>query len=132
MLKKITNAINRYLGEGSQAPQPTTQPTPQRETPKSEAATTTASVINRQSAHEMVEYMIKELQTDRSNESYMAVEALKLVLDEAKQPKLTSEQQRQLDVYKQFQKAKDDNWGAYGVDSEGFTEDLIRILERYS
>lgn len=130
MLKYLTHAVLDYLNEGSQSPQPTTQSTPQRETPKREAATNTASVINRQSAHEMVEKMIKDLQTDRSNESYMAVEALKLVLDEAKQPKLTSEQQRQLNVYKQIQQAKDKNWGFYGVDPEGFVDDLIKILER--
>lgn len=130
MLKKITNAINKYLSEGSKAPQPTTQPTPQRDTPKSEAATTTASVTNQQSAHEMVEFIIKELQSDRSNESYMAAEALKLVLNEAKQPKLTDQQQRQLNVYKQIQKAKNDNWGFYGVDPEGFVEDLVDILNK--
>ena len=134
MLKFITNAVLDYLNEGSKSPhpatKPVTQPAPKRETPKREAATTTASVINQQSAHEVVERMIKELQTDRSNESYMAVEALKLVLNEAKQPKLTSEHQRQLDVYKQFQEAKERNWGFYGVDPEGFVDDLIEILEK--
>ena len=130
MLKFITDAVLDYLGGESQSPPPTTPPTPQRETPKREAATTTASVINQQSAHEVVESMIKELQTVRSNESYMVVEALKLVLNEAKQPKLTSEHQRQLNVCKQIQKAKSDNWGAYGVDPEGFVKDLVEILNK--